>query len=510
MSRNSGRRGGREARVALRAAPLAEDIKPIKPGLTSGRLRFFSDQQRHDIMETVYRILEDVGFGDALPSTCDYITKVGGVISAQNRICFPRSLVKDTIAKATKNITLYAQNPAYDIHASESRLYFGTAGAAVHLVDPFTKTYQESHLKHIYQAGKIVENCEHIHFFQRPMVARDLPEPALLDFNTCYAAVKSTSKHVGTSWVEPEHVEHSMKMLYEIAGSKEAWQARPFVSQSNCFVVPPLKFAQDACRCLEAAVHHDMPVLLLSAGQAGATSPAAIAGSVVQAVAETLAGLVYVNAIKEGHPAIIGTWPFVSDLRTGAMSGGSAEQSLLMSGVSEVIAALGLTVGVASGMADSKLPDYQAGAEKAYNHSIVGHSHANLIYESAGMHASLLGFCLESLILDNDLLGSVLRTIKGIDVTQEKLSYDTIKKTCLEGPGHYLGSDQTLNLMQSEYLYPITFNRQSPKEWDAFDKPEILDVAHAKMKEYLQMPDHAFISDALDQKLRKSYPICLK
>jgi trimethylamine--corrinoid protein Co-methyltransferase len=60
-----------------------------------------------------------------------------------------------------------------------------------------------------------------------------------------------------------------------------------------------------------------MPVLLLSAGQAGATS---LAGSVVQSVAEVLAGLVYVNVLKPGHPAIFGTWPFVSDLRTGAMS----------------------------------------------------------------------------------------------------------------------------------------------------------------------------------------------
>ena len=52
---------------------------------------------------------------------------------------------------------------------------------------------------------------------------------------------------------------------------------RMLVQQSNCFVVPPMKFAYDACKCLEVAVHGGMPVLLLSAGQAGATAPAAIA-----------------------------------------------------------------------------------------------------------------------------------------------------------------------------------------------------------------------------------------
>ncbi len=58
-----------------------------------------------------------------------------------------------------------------------------------------------------------------------------------------------------------------------------------------------------------------MPILLLAAGQAGATSPAALAGAVVQEVAEVLAGLVYVNLISPGHPCVFGSWPLS---RTGA------------------------------------------------------------------------------------------------------------------------------------------------------------------------------------------------
>ncbi|MFT6912978.1 MAG: trimethylamine--corrinoid protein Co-methyltransferase, partial [Paracoccaceae bacterium] len=75
-------------------------------------------------------------------------------------------------------------------------------------------------------------------------------------------------------------------------GSEAEWRARPFLSQSNCFVVPPLKFATESCEAMEVAIEIGMPVLLLSAGQA---------------VAECLAGLVYVNALKPGHPAIFGT-----------------------------------------------------------------------------------------------------------------------------------------------------------------------------------------------------------
>ena len=60
---------------------------------------------------------------------------------------------------------------------------------------------------------------------------------------------------------------------------------------------------------------------------------------------------------------------------------------------------------------------------------------ANLIYESAGMLASLLGFSMEGLIIDNDVIGAVQRTIKGIEVTDESLSLETIRKVCLRGAG---------------------------------------------------------------------------
>jgi len=41
-----------------------------------------------------------------------------------------------------------------------------------------------------------------------------------------------------------------------------------------------MRFATESCDALEAAVLAGMPILLVSAGQAGATAPAALAGAV--------------------------------------------------------------------------------------------------------------------------------------------------------------------------------------------------------------------------------------
>jgi trimethylamine--corrinoid protein Co-methyltransferase len=191
------------------------------------------------------------------------------------------------------------------------------------------------------------------------------------------------------------------------------------------------------------------------------------------------------------------------------MSGGSPEQALLSAAAGQMGLFYDLTLGTASGISDSKLPDAQAGAEKAYNHAIVGNSGANLIYESAGMHASLLGFSLESLVIDNDIIGAVQRTIRSIDVTDESISLETIRQTCLEGPGHYLGSDQTLQLMQRDYVYPLVGDRMSPKEWVEKGRPNILDRAIRRVRETLDQhfPDH--VSPAIDDAIRAKFPVRL-
>lgn len=501
----SRRSGGREARRALRAAPLAENVRPVRAGLEGGNYKPLSNNDQERIHEAVLTVLETVGFADAIPSCIEACTRLGADYGDDGRLRFPRSLVLSTVKNAAREFTLYGQVPKHDMAPGGSRVYFGTAGAAVHLVDAENREYRDSNLKDIYDAARIVETLDNVHFFQRPMVARDMVDPADLDLNTLYAAICGTTKHVGTSFTVRENVKAALDLCYLVAGGEENFRARPFVSNSNCFVVPPMKFAEDACGVLEACVEGGMPVLLLSAGQAGATAPAAIAGAVVQAVAEVLAGLVYVNAIKPGHPAMFGTWPFVSDLRTGAMSGGSGEQALLTAACAQMAQFYDLPGGSASGMADAKLPDVQAGYEKGISNVMAGLSGLNLVYESAGMHGSLMGFCLESLIIDNDMLGQCLRCVRGIEVSDEALSLETIADVCMNGPGHYLGHGQTLSLMQTEYVYPLLGDRSSPKEWLEKGKPDIVEMAIAEKKRILQTNFPRHVSKEVDDQIRATF-----
>ncbi|MEE9322589.1 MAG: trimethylamine methyltransferase family protein [Granulosicoccus sp.] len=502
------RRGARAAKRALRAGPLPVEDRAVRPGLNGGRFQPLRTADMHKINEAVMTALETIGLLHAIPSCIELVTKAGGSYK-DGRLYFPRALVEDTITNCAHEVILYGQDTKHDIEVSGARVYFGTAGAAVHIVDMENREYRESTLQDLYDIARLVDQMDNIHFFQRCLVARDVLEPAVMDFNTCYASVMGTSKHVGTSWTEPQHVAQSLEMLHMIAGGEKQWRARPFVSMTNCFVVPPLRFAEDACHCLETAVRGGMPVLLLAAGQAGATSPAALAGAVVQEVAEVLAGLVFVNLLVPSHPAIFGTWPFVSDLRTGAMSGGSGEQAILMAACGQMGRYYNLPTGIAAGMADAKLPDAQSGYEKAYTTTLAAHSGANLIYESAGMHASLLGCCYESMVIDNDMLGAINRTVRGIEVNDDTLSLDAMRDVCIDGPNHYLGHSQTLDRMQSDYLYPEVADRSSPNEWLESNKPVLLETAKRRVDEILATPHPAMVSAEIDDEIRARFNVVL-
>ncbi|MCY4313626.1 MAG: trimethylamine methyltransferase family protein [Gammaproteobacteria bacterium] len=513
----SRRTGGRAARHALRSAPLAEEVKPVHPGQIGGCYKPLTDAELQRVYDAMLDLLENVGFTRAIPRTIELVTKAGGKMTTDGRLTFPRELIEWTLEVCARDITLYGQKPEHDMLLQGNKVYFGTAGAAVHVVDawkthqkyPDQTAYRESTLQDLYDAARLVDRLEHVHFFQRCMVARDIEDPYAMDLNTTYASVTGTSKHCGLSYVDPGHAADGLKLLQTIAGGEKAWRDSPFASLSCCFVVPPLRFAEDACRVMEVCIRGGMPVLLLAAGQAGATSPASLAGAVVQECAECLAALAVVNLIVEGHPAIFGPWPFVSDLRTGAMSGGSGEQAVLMAACGQVGRYLDLPTGIAAGMADAKTPDAQSGFEKAYTVTLAGHSGANMVYESAGMQASLLGFGFESAMIDNDMLGAINRSIRGIEIDHDNLALETITDVCLNGPEHFLGHEATLSRMQSDYVYPDVGNRLTPAEWMESGSKNVNEPARARVQEILDTHFPKHVPEELDGRLREDFEILL-
>jgi trimethylamine--corrinoid protein Co-methyltransferase len=167
---------------------------------------------------------------------------------------------------------------------------------------------------------------------------------------------------------------------------------------------------------------------------------------------------------------------------------------------------LGLPSGVASSMADAKAVDAQMGAEKGLSAITAGLAGANMVYESAGMMASLLGASFEAFILDDEMLSAVHRTIRGIEVNEETLGFDAIKDVVL-GEGHFLAHPSTMAAMERDYAWPKLANREAPITWAEKGAADIWDRAKQQAKSILADHHPDYLGQELDARLRSRYPI---
>ncbi len=504
-------RGGRAARRSARSEGAGGGVSPaVWPGLEGGRYKPLDENAVQAVHETALRILAEIGIQGATARCVDTVVAAGGRVTAGGgRLLMPAELVERMLSVAGRGFRLHGQDARHDLDPVGTRIHLGTSGAAVHVIDSETCAVRDSTLQDLYDMACLADALPNIHMFQRTVVARDIPETYDMEINTAYACTLGTAKPVGTSFSSRDTMRDAVEMFHLIAGGEAAWRARPFCCVSTCFIVPPLTFAEEALGIIETAAETGTPLKLVAAGQAGATSPATLAGAVAQQTAEVLAGLVYVNLLNPGHPALFGALPFISDLRTGAMSGGSAEQGVLMAACAQMAQHYGIPCAVSAGMTDSKMPDYQAGYEKGITELLSALAGANLIYEAAGMYGSLLAASCESFVLDNDLIGSVLRATRGIDVSEEALAFDVIQEVCINGPGHFLGHDQTLGRMQTDYFYPALADRSTPEQWRESGAEDLLERARQKTRKILDGPRPMHVAREVDRVIRDRFDIRL-
>ena len=499
--------------MARRKNLRPREVRPIPnvspAGLEGGRFRPLDEADVERIHAAALKVLEHTGVSIEDSECRDIFARAGAeVVAANDRVFIPREMVQTALQHANRDVVLYSRDGKTDLHLRGKRVHLGTGGAAVQVLDLETEVARESRLRDIYDIGRLVESLDNIHFYIRPVVARDVSNDDI-DINTFYASLAATHKHVMGGCYFPEKVAEIKRMGAIIAGGEDAFVARPFLSFNLCWMVSPLRFAPETTETLNTAVRAKIPVSLVSALLAGATAPASLVGTLVQVLAEVLSGLTYVHLLRPGHPTLLGGMPLVADLRTGAMIGGSAELALMNAASAQMAQYYGLPIYNTCGITESKLPDVQAGFEKGLTTAVSALAGAQFNHHSAGMLESLLTVAYENYIIDDDINGQVMRLVRGLEVTDETLSLDVIHEICQDGPGHYLGHPQTMGLMNSEYHYPHTSDRATRADWEAAGGEDMRSRAQQKARQVLASQFNPAISPEIDQQLWEEFNIKL-
>ncbi len=205
---------------------------------------------------------------------------------------------------------------------------------------------------------------------------------------------------------------------------------------------------------------------------------------------------------------IFSNWPFVVDLRSGSFSGGGGEISLLNAASAQLTNHIGVPSGVASSMSDAKAVDAQMGMEKALSSLACGLSGANLVYESSGMMASLLGVSFEAFLLDNEMMSHIYRIIRGIEIREDSPGFEAMKNV-ISGQGHFLAETQTLEAMERDYFYPQLANRMEPATWAELGEQDAWQKANVMAREIITNHRPNYIDTTAEVKIRKQFNILL-
>ena len=507
---NAGRRrsGGRSARRAARADSGSSSA--VRPGQTGGHYKPLSERDIERIHDAALNVLENIGIGDPIPEILDYALPGGCFLGEDNRLRFPRALVEDLIAKSPKEYPLYAPDPKNDLMVRGEEVLFCTSGEAVTILDFETQTFRPTRLTDLYDAARLGDQLEHIHSFGQPFIAAEHSDDVFVhDVNIAYAELAGTNKSFALGIAVVEHIDVLVSLFDAYLGEEGGFLKRPFCTFGGCPIVSPLRFGEDNAQVLVRVAELGLVADVAVAPQAGATAPAALAGTLVQCFAETLACLCVVNLVRPETPINFGMWPFISDLRTGAFSGGSGEEALITAATTQLCNHYGFTTSVGAGMTDAKTMDVQAGYEKAITVATAALAGANLVAAYPGIVGSLIGQSFEGMIIDNDMIGNIQRVLRGIEVTDETLSLDVINDAVF-GIGHYLGHAQTLELMQSEYHYPEIADRLTPGAWADMGRNTLYEQAHERAHEMLTDYYPTYIDAAADKRIRDNFPIRLK
>lgn len=498
------RRSGRKERLAARAAPPV--INPAPPGQRGGQYRPLSDRDLRQIYGTALRLLDSLGMGEVPDRLRDVLVQAGGEVLENGRVRLPPGLVEDAIAGAARQFVLHGRDPERSIEVGGDRVYFGTGGAAVQTLDMQTGLYRPSTLRDLHDFTRLQDRLDNVAWFTRCCIATDVPGEFDLDVNTAYALLRNTTKPTATAFTLAEHVAPIVRMFDIAAGGEGAFARRPFMKAHISPVISPMRFGEDAVDVLFECLAHNIPVSCITAAQSGATAPATLAGFLAQSLAETLASLVAVHAIKPGHPMVFSNWPLVIDLRTGAFAGGGGEIAVLNAASAQLSNWLGLPSGVAASMTDAKAIDAQYGVEKGMTSLAAGLAGGNLIYESSGMTASLLGASFEAFVLDDEMHSATYRALRGIEVSEENLGFDAICDAVL-GEGHFLGGQHTFRAMERDYFYPHLADRNQPITWEENGALDAWTRARTRAQTLLAEHHPTYLSAAQDQAIRDAFPV---
>jgi trimethylamine--corrinoid protein Co-methyltransferase len=398
------------------------------------------------------------------------VTKISTDSNPCWQVKLPEALVLSAVDSAPKTVKLGARNPENTLimRGDEARVYFITGSETNIWLDVDFQTYVKKSEpgteiqipEFLPRRGTVADLCKSAHVCEHLQTVdgyirtvniqdKDINEDNK-DVNKFFASLNNTTKHVMSGLTTLKQLDNVIHMAELIAGGKEQLKGNPIISFITCLVKSPLQMVNDTTHTFMEICRRGLPVVVSSSPQAGTTAPIKEAGIMAQINAEVLAGITLSQLVNKGTPVIYGTVPVRARMDTLGDSYGCVETSQYHVDCVQLARFYNIPNYSTSGVSDAKIPGQQSSIERLFSNIVVTLSGPQFLHCAYGLldcnsvfcllqavlddaHFQMIKFFLTPPVIDAENLEQVLKQIREVITTPQKLFIQHIRSVLRKG-----------------------------------------------------------------------------
>ena len=469
--------------------------------MKTARFEVLSQAEVERIHAASMEILAEVGVKVNYKKAREVFREVGAAVDEGTlAVKLPEKLVRWAVDQTPKQFSLFGIDAEFclDIGPDQAEPIFAGLGTPTRIIDLNDGAVRMAGKQDMIDHIILIDACEHIHNSQMDIWPDDILMTTIHS-EAIWAWAHNSHKPYGMGCYGYLPTWDMMRMMAIAVGGKEELQKRPRFF-AICSVVSPLQMDQAQAEGLLICAEYGQPVTCAPEAIAGTTAPVTLAGLVAQENAAILAHITLAQIFRPGTPVFYGTVSTTANMRYGTVTLGSPETGLITAASAQMARYYGLPIRSVGGSTDSKREDLQAGFERMGTLLPAVLAGVNLI-TCAG---TLDGTMLEShalLMLDDEICGAALRLARGIEVNDESLALDLIRKVGYSG--NYITAKETNKLYRKELFIPSMFSREPYETWEKEGSKLAIDHARERALDILAKHQPREVDPAIEKELNE-------
>lgn len=461
------------------------------------RMPRFDDIQISKIHSSVMEVLRDVGVAFNDPEGIE-IFKAHGFKTEGSTVFFQETQVMKAIEQIPSQYTIHARNPEKNVMVGHEHFALLPGWGSPFMIDADGEQ-RNARMADYDNFCKLVHTSPFLDMNGYLMVMPADIDPEISHLSMMLSNMLLSDKAFMGSPQDRSKAKDALEMTSILFGGQDNIKGKNVVP-SKINPISPLIYSEEMVGALIEYARFGQPLEFPNLLLCGTSAPITLAGSMVVKFAETLAGTVLVQLINPGTPCVVGGCSCATDMKTGGMGLGGPEAIQMIQLTGQLGQFYGIPTKAGGSLTDAFFPDMQAGVESALTMFVSLASGNSYMNQACGILAGFNAMSYEKFLIDEESCGMIRRILKPVEVTDETIGLEQIKKAGIGGA--YLMFPETFKKCRTELFTPELATRGSYDKWHEKGKKQIWQKAETALQERLEAYQRPDIDPGIEKDLK--------